>query len=188
MTWVKICGVTKEEDAYESALAGADYIGLIFSPTSPRNLTLEQAKRVARGAKRGGAIPVAVFTDAPKYEMERIAALLEIDHLQLHSPYSIEEGMSLERTLIFVNPLNYTGIHSEKDFILFDSKDGNYGPLFPGQNERWFLAGGLTPQNLRSKLTVFHPPGVDVAGGVESAPGIKDLNKVKEFINIAKNG
>ncbi len=188
MILVKICGVTREEDAYEAAIAGADYIGLIFSQRSPRNIDELQGLLIAEAARKGGAKPVAVFTDTPKNEMERIAEDLNLDTIQLHSDYAIDQGKELKYHLIFVNPKTYNGIGNQKDYILFDSKDGRFGPLFLEKKERWFLAGGLNPKNVQEAIQKHRPPGVDVASGVEKGAGIKDLKLVKDFIRLAKNG
>lgn len=187
MTLVKICGVTREEDAYYAGVAGADYIGLIFSPRSPRNIDEKLGALIADAARKSHAQPVAVFTDATTQEMERITDLLGINIIQLHSEYAIEQGKPLQNTRIFVNPKSYNGINDQEDYILFDSKDNNFGPLFPGRNKRWFLAGGLNPKNVEIAIKTYRPPGVDVASGVESSVGIKDKGLVNEFIRLAKD-
>jgi phosphoribosylanthranilate isomerase len=195
-TWIKICGVTRVEDAVAAAEAGADAIGLVFAE-SPRRLTAEQARLIVRELPLH-VLRVGVFVDESPAEIARIVAAAELDRAQLHG---FEEPMV--RELIGTRVLRVFRAHSadvvdeiaasgERTFLLDTwsrAVAGGTGEPFDwsvarpaAQLGRLILAGGLTPENVGSAIRDVAPFGVDVSSGVETAPGIKDPSRVTAFV------
>lgn len=195
---VKICGVTRADDALASIDAGADLIGLNFFEPSPRYLSIDRA-RVVRDAIGARARVVGVFVNAAReYVDERLRAL-SLDLLQ----FSGDE----DNSMLAGWPVPVIATHRLKsgetghvgmrgaDFILVDSFDSQlYGgtgcrisldQLRGLDTTRAFVAGGLTPDNV-GEVAALLPYGVDCASGVESSPGIKDHAKVRSFVANAK--
>ena len=203
MVRVKICGVTSVDDAELCVEAGADAIGLNFYVGSPRQVEIETARRVVEAiAKR--ALAVGVFVDASYAEIAAIKAETGIGCAQLHG----REAPELLEALL---PHAYKAIRMRDassleearrfggDHILLDA----YVPGIPGGTGEHFdwqlaaelarerqvtLAGGLSPDNVAAAIAAVHPFCVDVASGVEAAPGRKDPAKVRAFIQAAKAG
>ena len=195
---VKICGVTRVDDAVASIDAGADLIGLNFFAPSPRYLPIDRA-RIVRDSIASRAKVVGVFVNATRdYVDERLRAL-SLDLLQFSGD---EDDAMLTGWPVPViaasrvrtgdtNPIGTRGA----DFILLDAFDGElYGGtgsrlslahLRSLDTTRAFIAGGLTPDNV-AEVAALLPYGVDCASGVESSPGIKDHAKVRSFVANAK--
>lgn len=207
MTRVKICGITRLEDALLAAEAGADLLGFIFYPASPRYLPPQPAGRIAGAVRR--AFPavslVGVFVDEEPAAVQQVMARCGLDYAQLH-------GREPPET---VAALMAGGLRVIKGFRLhegvFPAEIASYRasaylldafvpgrPGGSGQTCDWtlaaqagacgpvLLAGGLTPDNVAAAVRAVHPWGVDVASGVEFAPGQKDPEKVRRFIAAAK--
>ncbi len=194
---VKICGVTRPEDADLAAVLGADLLGLNFYPPSPRCLTVEAARAIA-AAVAGRALLVGVFVDRPRAEVEEIAERVGLDLIQLHGDEGPDEaahwgGRALKA--FRVAPAEGEEIAP----ALLDPFPGAWGFLFDVRHERLYggtgrgwrygalaglaahsagrpvlVAGGIGPENVRAVLAASDAAGVDVCSGVESAPGIKD--------------
>ena len=202
--FVKVCGITSPEDAVAAAEAGADAIGLVFWPRSPRVVTIEQARAI------GDALPpfvvrVGVFVDAERDEMARVADAARLDLLQLHGDEPPEALDDLPRRALKAvrvgdgfapaDALRYEGRAAG---LLLDTKapgaPGGTGRAFDwslarGVRERarfLVLAGGLTPENVRTALEAVRPDGVDASSRLESAPGRKDPAKVKAFLEVVR--
>jgi phosphoribosylanthranilate isomerase len=200
MTMVKICGVTSVEDALMAAAAGADAIGLNFHPPSPRCVDLDVAAQIA-AALPARVWRVGVFVDRPRDAVRSIAARVGLDALQFHGSEDIElcRGWSC-KTIKAVRVRDQATLPAAAsyavDFILADAYvedlHGGTGARVPEQwlsgiaPERLFLAGGLTPENVAAAIRAIRPAAVDVASGVERAPGRKDPEKVKRFIANAR--
>jgi phosphoribosylanthranilate isomerase len=204
MAHVKICGITRHEDAEQAAALGAWAIGFNFWPGSKRRVDPAVAAGIARELRRK-IEPVGVFVNPTLDEVVRIAEGVGLTHVQLHG----DEGPSFctavaERTGARV--IKALGVGSgadvrdaerfHTDFHMFDAAAGSaYGGT--GRTFDWalvaqrrskvplILSGGLTPENVAEGIAAVHPWGVDVASGVESAPGIKDPAKVEAFIAAA---
>ena len=188
MVKVKICGITSIEDALAACEFGADVIGLNFYDQSPRFLTFEWAVKV-RAAIGGRAKVVGVFVKPAREFVSRMLTELKLDMLQIHGAES--EELLAGWPVPVIRPLSLgpgqapTGLTPPHgaDFILIDSYDprlyGGTGRAIPIdylrnlELRRCFVAGGLTPQTVGA-VAALRPYGVDVASGVESAPGIKD--------------
>jgi phosphoribosylanthranilate isomerase len=197
---VKICGITRAEDAELAIGLGADIIGLNCYPPSPRSLTLEQARGIRLVI--GNRCEVAgVFVNADRNYIEQRMRELRLDYLQFHGD---EDDDALAGwPLKIIRALRLRRIASDDcimrckaDYLLLDSWHPH---LFGGTGEprsleglsgrrldRVFLSGGLNPDNV-AQAAVLHPYAVDVATGVESAPGIKDPAKLRSFILNAKS-
>jgi phosphoribosylanthranilate isomerase len=201
VTRIKICGLTREEDVRAAADLGAAYLGLNFASGSPRRVTLEKARSLARCAR--GALRVGVFVGETRGEIEAASEAASLDLVQLHRPLR-EEDLSLPVPIIAVALVSGSGaapippaILSRCHAVLFDSDDATRrGPRAPFEWSQpagnrstvpaW-LAGGLTPENVAEAIRTFRPAGVDVASGVESAPGVKDHDRMRLFFESVRS-
>lgn len=199
MVKVKICGLTRVEDALAACEWHADVIGLNFYAPSPRCVSLERAREI-RAAIGAQALVAGVFVKPERDFVARMLHQLNLDMLQIHGD---EIGQLLEGWPVPVlRPLSLRPGHAaadllpHSDFVLIDSYDprlyGGTGRAIPIDDlrkldlRRCFVAGGLTPETVAA-VAALGPYGVDVASGVESAPGIKDHVKLRSFIENAKS-
>jgi phosphoribosylanthranilate isomerase len=209
-TQVKICGL-KTEAALEAALAhGADYVGLVFFPPSPRSIDPEKAKPLAVKA-RGRAKVVALLVDPEDALIEAVVKLVEPDMLQLHGEETAERAVAIRRrwNLPVIKAIKVATANDARlalnyramvDYILFDARPpegatrpGGHGAAFDwtvlnGVKEHvpYILSGGLTPDNVADAIRATRAPIVDVSSGVESSPGEKDLALIQRFLQAAK--
>lgn len=200
--YLKICGLTDPESARVAVEAGVDAIGIMMNATSPRAISRERAAEVLTEARVAAAESwhsldtVLVVSDMPVAEAAAIVDELDLDVLQLHGDYSeadiVEAVATLDRvwraTSLSKNPDLTVGVHGE-EALLLDAPRGGSGEtwdltdLAGGRPEgRWILAGGLHPDNVAERLREAAPWGVDVSSGVESAPGVKDADKIRAFV------
>jgi phosphoribosylanthranilate isomerase len=199
---IKVCGITRCEDAELAVGLGADFIGLNFYPPSPRCLALEPAAAIARVVK-GRARLVGVFVNAARaYIAERLEAL-GLDLLQFHGDEDDDElqgwPVPVIRALRLRSDAALDAIaigETSADFILIDTF---HPQLFGGTGRarrldalgaldlsRVFVSGGLTPDNA-AEAAALDPYALDVASGVEAAPGLKDPRKLESFIANARS-
>jgi len=197
---VKICGITRLEDALEAARLGADALGFNFWPGSKRYVAPADARAIVRRLPPF-VTAVGVFVDAPREEILRAVAASGIQVAQLHGDEPPELCASLP--LPVVKALRIANAHAlaalaayEVSGFLLDAPSAGYGGS--GKTFDWslateaaavvpvMLAGGLTPENVAEAIRAVRPWGVDVASGVERAPGVKDLAKLRRFIETAK--
>lgn len=206
---VKICGLKRPEEVAAAAGAGVRYIGLVFFPRSPRAVSLGQARSLALEAPVGLA-KVALVVDAEDALLDEIVETVPLDMLQLHGHESVERVAEL-RARYGLPVMKAVGVASEEDLpalqeyarvadqLLVDAKAPK-GSVLPGGNglsfdwrllagrrwpRPWMLAGGLTPENVGQAIALTGARQVDVSSGVESAPGVKDLDKIAAFANAA---
>lgn len=199
-TLVKICGITRPEDALAAAEEGASMIGIILWEHSRRFISLKEAKEITAEAKIAGIIPVAVFVDHTLEQIRYCCQYLKIATIQLHGEKAKAHLQQLVKdytciSSIKVSPLGKVEEDSQEsaDYLLFDSGSGGTGKCFcwdhftPPQNKQWFLAGGVNPENVQRALAL-NPSGIDVASGVE-VPGttIKDRKLIKSLMAKVKN-
>jgi phosphoribosylanthranilate isomerase len=197
---VKICGVRTVADARAAVDSGADFLGLNFHPTSPRSVDEDTAAAIA--AAVSGVHLVGVFVDASREEMEGLATRLALWAVQLHG----DEGPAVYRGFgartikaIRARPdedLAARAATYHTDYLLLDTfvagQPGGTGvALDPASarglaSDRLFVAGGLRPETVAEAVRLLRPFAVDVASGVERAPGIKDHGKIEDFIRRAK--
>jgi len=197
---VKICGVTRVEDAESAIALGAEMIGLNFYPPSPRCLSIDRARKLRRaiGAR---AIVVGVFVNADRDYVEERRRELDLDLIQFHGDED-ERALSgwpvrVIRAFRLRADAPDTALPvTRADYVLLDTfHPGLYGggglarPLTGLERldlSRTFISGGLTPGNVGA-AAALRPYAVDVASGVETAPGIKDHDKLMSFIANAKS-
>lgn len=204
--FVKICGITSFEDGIMAAEAGADAVGFVFWPGSPRAVDPATARRVARQLPPF-VLRVGVFVDESTATLASVAEEVGLDILQLHGSEGPECFGRLPRRAIKAvlvgeafqpeEALRFAGV---ADGILLDTRLPDFGaPGGTGKPFDWssvrevregasflVLAGGLTPENVKVALTAVRPDAVDVSTGVESAPGRKDPQKVRAFIDAVR--
>jgi phosphoribosylanthranilate isomerase len=199
MTRAKICGLTDPTDARFAADAGAWAIGVNFWPRSKRFVSKETARSIA--VALGGDVPlVGVFVDAERQGIQRLVESIPLDMVQLHGQESPDDCLGWAVPVIKAVPLRDRGSWREverfpADYVLVDAyvpgEPGGTGLRIAaelvgaGMRDRLILAGGLDPDNVRDAIRAVGPFAVDVASGVESAPGRKDREKVKRFIENA---
>jgi phosphoribosylanthranilate isomerase len=200
MTAIKICGITNQEDACSAAASGADAIGFIFHPPSPRYVTPETVKKIIEELPYA-VITVGVFVNLDVAEVKRIMDLCSLDMLQLHGTESPAFCSQFPRSQV----IKAIALRSEADLaplkeypikaMLVDAFDPQrHGGT--GEKADWalaaqvkdyhplILAGGLSPANIKEAIDAVSPDAVDINSGVESAPGKKDHARVKEMIGL----
>ncbi|HEY8715279.1 MAG TPA: phosphoribosylanthranilate isomerase [Candidatus Acidoferrum sp.] len=206
MTLIKICGITNLADALAACEAGADVIGLNFYRLSPRMVSVEDAREI-RTRLPAGVRTFGVFVNEESREILRVMREVGLDALQLHG----DEEPGVVTELAPVAPV-FKALRVGADFsaatlekyadaagFLFDAAEGAAGQYGgtgrladwgvaqqAARGHRIFLAGGLSPENVGAAIAQVRPYGVDVASGVESAPGLKDHERLREFIVAAR--
>lgn len=206
---VKICGLRSAADMAAVVSAGAAYAGLNFFPKSPRFLPLPLAREVALAAPPG-LVKVALTVDADDATLDAIVDAVPLDMLQLHG-HETPERVAALRARFGLPVMKVLGVADESDLsrlidyslvadqLMIDAKPPKDAVL-PGGNgvafdwrllvgrkwlKPWMLAGGLTPQNVAEAMRLTGARQVDVASGVESAPGVKDPGLIAEFVRAA---
>jgi phosphoribosylanthranilate isomerase len=193
MTRIKICGLTREEDALHAAELGADFLGFIFVPSSPRFVEPERVRNIAAAVRerRGGQAPkvTGVFYDHGVDHIREVAAVATLDVVQLHGSEPDEDiaalGLPAVKTLRVSDTLPDTHATPSAAWLLFDTYDaqraGGTGRRFDWSllamyewGKPFFLSGGLTPDNVVAGITLVRPDAIDLSSGIESAPGVKD--------------
>jgi phosphoribosylanthranilate isomerase len=199
MTKVKICGITRIEDAQLCAELGADFLGFIFVPSSPRYIDPERAAEIAASVK--GPKLVGVFRDESLDTIHRITHRVGLDLIQFHGTESDEDihtlGLPSVKAMRVGETLPDTNSHPSADWLLFDTFDDRRGggtgrrfdwsllAIYP-RTKPFFLAGGLGPDNIAGAISLVRPDAIDVSSGVESAPGIKDPDKLRMLCERVK--
>jgi phosphoribosylanthranilate isomerase len=197
-TRIKICGITRPEDAWRAAELGADAIGLVFYEPSPRNVSVEQASEIL-DILPPFVTSVGLFVNASADEINNILELLNLDLLQFHGEESPEFCASFGRPWIkAIRMAEGVDLHAEAERyadawgLLLDA----YHPALPGgtgESFEWdrvpsdlptsvILAGGLSADNVGEAIRTVRPYAVDVSGGVEAEKGIKDWGKMADFV------
>ena len=211
---VKVCGVTRPEDARHAVAAGADAVGLNFYAPSPRSVDSDHAERVARAAT--GALRIGVFVDAPRERIVDLVGRVPLEGVQLHGDEPVESVLALPAGIAVVRAFRMgpEGLGPIADYarrcsaagrplaaVLVDAPatmPGEYGGT--GRQADWsvlarerglmagtplVLAGGLRPDNVAQAVSATGCDAVDTASGVESEPGLKDPRLVEEFVQQA---
>jgi phosphoribosylanthranilate isomerase len=211
MAKVKICGLSTPETLQVALDAGSDMVGLVFYERSPRNVSYEKAASLANQA-RGKVRIVALVVDADDERLKSIAEIVKPDFFQAHgseTPQRVGEIIRLTNIPVIkaIKVKDASDIESAKAFtevaamILYDAKapetllgalpGGNglsfdWALLQDSKQSAFMLSGGLTPDNVAKAIAVTKAPIVDVSSGVESAPGVKDPDLIRKFIEVAK--
>ncbi len=213
---VKICGLTRAEDALAAARAGADLLGIVFARNSKRRVDEGAAKKIVsfvrgwyehRNARRAQTVQcgqadqlecprfVGVWIDESVDVMNRITESVGLDLIQLHGDEVPELLPQLARPVIRAVRIDESVPDivpwRDAEWLLFDSATGGSGQTFEwavlrGIDRPFLLAGGLTAGNVAAAIHTTGARGVDVASGVESSPGVKDSDMLRTFIDMAK--
>ncbi|MEN8178553.1 MAG: phosphoribosylanthranilate isomerase [Pseudomonadota bacterium] len=203
-TRIKICGITRPEDGLAAVSCGADAIGLVFYPPSPRAVNLAQAQEIVSVLPPFVTV-VGLFVDEPRERLIQLLQSVRIDLLQFHGNESPKECVGFYRPWIKAIRMredidlpalkkNYAGASG----LLLDAYQAGR-PGGTGQHFDWerippemasgiILAGGLNPENIESAVRRVHPYAVDVSGGVEESKGIKSAGKIADFVAGVKRG
>lgn len=212
MTKTKICGLSTPESATVAIENGASHVGLVFYPKSPRSVEIETAAYLANFVP-DNVTCVGLFVNPENDQLRQTIDNVKLNMIQLHGNESPERVQEIKET--FKLPImKALPVASKKDlsvcntytdyvdFFLFDAKPDPSLSELPGGNgltfdwtilegfdspRPYFLAGGLTPDNVATAINKIHPYGVDVSSGVESSAGIKDSNKIASFLKASKS-
>jgi len=200
---VKICGITRAEDAQAAVAAGADYLGFIFYEKSPRYIAPEKAAEIIAGLT-GEVKKVGVFVNASIPEIFDVMAQCRLDMIQLHGdePEAFAAQFPRSRVWKAVHMTDSDDIGRWRSYpaaaLVLDARSGDQRGG-TGLQCDWtvaaqaaarypvMLAGGITPENAAAAVRAVRPFGLDVNSGVETAPGIKDAEKIRTLINNLKN-
>jgi phosphoribosylanthranilate isomerase len=215
-TRVKICGLNAEAPLDAALESGADFVGFVLFPKSPRNVSIEQASvLVDRARTHGNAKTVTLLVDPDDDLVDRVAAVVKPDIIQLHGNETPERaeairqrsGLAIMKAVAVAEPddvaaaLDYLKPGGGADLLLFDAKPPQRPDALPGGNGLAFdwhildqaqsrapfaLAGGLTPENVAKAIALTGAAIVDVSSGVESRPGEKDPELIRRFLRAAK--
>ena len=209
MTEIKICGLTESESLRVAIDAGAHYLGFVFYPPSPRNISADDAADLVQNIP-DNIKTVGLFVDPDDESLESVLGRIKINMLQLHGNETPRRAAEIKArfSLPIIKSIrigskkdiaaakNYEGI---VDCIMFDAKvadsslPGGTGQRFDwtllkdyDPDMPWFLAGGLTSENVAEALSILTPDVVDVSSGVETVPGQKDTKKIRDFIRAIR--
>jgi len=200
---IKLCGITRPEDAVAALELEVDFVGLNFWHRSPRWVDPAAAAEIAR-AVRGRTRLVGVFVDAPTHEIERCSAEIGLDAVQLHG----DETPAMARQIATPHWRAFRTFPSVDAFSEWDRAEAvviDAGARFSygGSGRTWshealrglprdgraiLVAGGITAENVRAALAASGADGVDVASGVERSPGVKDHDRMRALVEEARRG
>jgi phosphoribosylanthranilate isomerase len=207
---VKICGLSTRETLDAALEAGADMVGFVFFPPSPRHIGLDSARALGKQA-RGRAIKVALTVDADDATLENIVETLQPQILQLHGRETVARlrdirqkfGLEIMKAIAVESAddlASLPGYAAVCDRILFDARPpkgatrpGGLGAVFDWHVLRdidlklpFVVSGGLNAENVAEAVRVTRAGGVDVSSGVERAPGVKDPEMIRQFIRAVR--
>lgn len=209
----KICGVSERASVAAAARGGAQWIGLVFYPPSPRAVTVEQAAALAREVPAGIG-RVGLFVDPDDALLAQVLAAVPLDLLQLHGseqPRRVAEirgrwGLPVMKAIKVAQAEDLEAAEAYAavaDRLLFDAKaPKSMAGALPGGNalsfdwkllsgrrwpRPWMLSGGLKAENLREAVAITGAGAVDVSSGIESAPGVKDPARIEAFLDLARS-
>jgi len=196
--FVKICGITNEEDALLSVAMGATALGFVFAP-SKRQITPGRAADIVKRLP-SGVITVGVFRDHDAKSVARIVREVGLRGAQLHGRETASEVDTITAEVGWVMKAVVAGSRDAEtcdryrtDLILVDSAQPGSGESYDWsiftsmpKGVRYVVSGGLTPENVQDAISLTAPYGVDVSSGVEREPGRKDATKVRRFVQNAQ--
>jgi phosphoribosylanthranilate isomerase len=214
---VKVCGLTEVANALACAEAGADWIGLNFHPPSPRSISIERGAEIA-SALAGKAEPVGLFVHRAWPEVVEVGDAVGLTLVQIHGDeppeylahlmdagpslqiiraFRLFDDASVDRMIAYLDRADQLGCAPHA--ILVDAhvpgQPGGTGRSIPfdvlahlPDHPHLILAGGLTPENVAERVALVRPWMVDVASGVESSPGVKDVARVSDFVAAVQEG
>lgn len=205
---VKICGLTRVDDALAALDLGATHLGMVFFPGSARCVSTDRARAVAEAVRRhsgndesGRPKLVGIFVNQEVEEMVDIADAVGLDLLQLHGSESPNIAAKTRRPYMKAFRIDdtppYTDGFEAAEWLLFDAyspvSQGGTGKSFRWElldawprSSKFFLAGGLTPDNVAAAIRQVRPDGIDVSTGVEDGPGLKNVEKMKKLFEAIR--
>jgi phosphoribosylanthranilate isomerase len=198
--FIKVCGITRVEDALHAVDEGATAIGFVLWPRSPRAITVARAAEISSQLP-AGVMRVGVFVDEPVDGIRVAVERVGLTTVQLHGDeppaYADAVGVPVLRAVSVADLMHASELWASGTALLVDNIDpvrrGGTGTAIDwsqaavvAHTRRVVLAGGLTPDNVASAIRAVHPFGVDVSSGVEAAPGVKDFEKVSRFVTNAR--
>jgi len=208
---VKVCGISDAMHAHAAAMHGAKWLGFIFFPPSPRNLTLDAARKLAQQLPKGPK-RVGVFVDASDELLNNAVTAMSLDVVQLHGNETPDDVARIKE-MLGVRVIKAIGVSTEDDLskagpylphvdrILFDAKPPK-GATLPGGNAtsfpwyilkgkklpyKWMLAGGLKADNVAEAVAASGAKALDVSSGLETAPGKKSSAAIQHFLQAVKD-
>jgi phosphoribosylanthranilate isomerase len=200
-TRIKICGLSQEADVEAAAHAGADAVGFVFHPASPRFVAPERAAELARGLPPF-ITPVGLFVNATREDIDRVLALIPALILQFHGDESPDECRAFQRPYLRaarmapgLDLLDFSRRFSEAQGLLLDAHVEGFGgsgkafdwSLVPaGVPHPLVLSGGLHAENVVAGILQLRPWAVDVSSGVESSRGVKDAAAIRRFCDAVR--
>lgn len=210
ITQTKICGLKTPETLNTAVEHGARYVGFVFFPPSPRHVAIDTAKELALMLPTG-VRAVGLFVDPSDEDLTAVLGKVQLDMIQLHgdeSPQRVQHikekfAMPIIKAFPIREPQDIENVHNYEDIVdwlLFDAKPPK-GAEVPGGTGKsfdwsllqgkafarpWMLSGGLTVDNVGDALSQLSPDAVDVSSGVESARGVKDIGKIRAFLEAVK--
>lgn len=196
MTWVKVCGLRRPAEVAAAVEAGADAVGFVFHEPSPRHLSPSEARRLTTGA---GALTVAVTVDLDPDSLLHVADVAGVEAVQPHGKHAadaaraaIAADLAVLRPVRADGPLDLSAVPPDELPLVDSDVVGGTGRAFDWSwlgdvERRYVLAGGLSPANVGTAIAQLRPWGVDASSHLESAPGVKDLVLVREFVRKAKD-
>ena len=196
---VKVCGLTRPEDALAAEELGVDAIGLVFAES--RRRVDEAAAREVVSAVGPFVVKVGVFRDQPLDEVLRLVSRLRLDAVQLHGAEDVAYAVVVREAAAVVRAVSAEGAPTPEaldgypaDAFMLDAREPGSGRAFDWEgaaawrgHPRLVVAGGLTPRNVVSAIRALAPYAVDVSSGVESAPGVKDRRLMAAFVRAARS-
>lgn len=208
---VKVCGVSDAMHAHAAAMHGATWLGFIFFPPSPRNLTLDAARKLAQQLPKGPK-RVGVFVNASDELLKDAVTAMSLDVVQLHGDETPSDVARIKK-MLGVRVIKAIGVSTEDDLakadpylphvdrVLFDAKPPK-GAVLPGGNAtsfpwhilkdkklpyKWMLAGGLNADNVADAVAASEASSLDISSGVEFAPGKKSSAAIQHFLRAVKD-
>lgn len=205
--YVKICGLRDADTATHAIAEGADALGVVMSPMSPRHATSDQASAVIGAAREaeqatGRHIDVALVVNRmPAHEAATIATSLGFDLLQLHGTYNRDDvaqaRLVMPRIWRAASLAHFPELSAGEfgeERLLVDGASPGSGEAWDlaliahaNLGDQWLLAGGLSIDNVAAAIRAVSPAGVDVSSGVESSPGVKSAQLISRFITAARS-
>lgn len=210
ITHTKICGIKTPEILSVAAWSGARFVGFVFVPNSPRYIAPEQARLLSLQLPTG-LKSIGLFTNPSDDDLHQVLRLVPLDYIQLHgdeSPARVQDIISRFHVAV-IKAFSISTAEDLKqvdpyvpliDWIIFDAKAPPTSNIAGGNGvpfdwtilkdkkfaKPWMLSGGLTPENVGEALSLLNPDAVDVSSGVESSRGIKDAQKIRDFIGTVR--
>ncbi len=201
-TRIKVCGITRRVDLHNAISAGVDAVGLVFYPPSPRSVTLETAEKISTGCPAFISV-VALFVDPDSELVDNVVKSVRPQLLQFHGSetrdFCERSGLPYMKALRVAEGVDLMALaqsYPTASALLLDTyvrgvaggtgQSFDWGVIPEDLSAPLVLAGGLAAENVGAAISAVHPYAVDVSGGVESEPGLKDINRMHAFVSAVR--